>query len=136
MPKVSSLGRHVQAIVTGFTATNIDHLDLALTDGISTSNKTLTNAQVVANAAQTFAHLHHSTNYRISAKAYFDATQNLQISVDNASSAAINVVNNDVIAPVTIPVQLIPQLFDGTATGAFNVLTGGVTDAATPAAIL
>ena len=76
----------------------------------------------------TFSNLKNATDYRIQAVAYREVSPSVfeQISLDADSRYDFQVLQDDAVAAGTIPVQLAPVTFSGTATsGGLDVVSGG-----------
>jgi hypothetical protein len=123
-PEVQAGGYAAQAVVSPYTANDVNHLVLTLSTVNGPQVTPVASADVPkADLGQSlvFAKLKPSTTYRIAAKAYKAAGTAIGdlISVDASSSIDLSTGNHDSHA-VTIPVQLVDRAFSG------GVLTPGV----------
>ncbi|MDB5096780.1 MAG: hypothetical protein JWM80_1201 [Cyanobacteria bacterium RYN_339] len=140
MPRVGG-DRQLQAVIKPYGPGDINHLDVQLWANAAQVGLTKTiNGNPNGNAVS-FVHLHKGTDYTIKAFAYKSADNSLKISVDASSTSAFTtkvVAGGDQDQPVTsgVPVVLIDQTFDGTASGAVTVTGGTVKDTTATEAIL
>jgi hypothetical protein len=134
--------RQLQAVIKPYDATSINHLDIQLWAGAAQVGNTKTISGNPTGQVVTFQHLHQSTGYTIKAFAYLSADNSVKISLDASSTSSFTTVNggggsqDNPTVSSGVPVVLIDQTFDGTATGAVTVTPGAVNDTAATETIL
>ncbi len=132
-PEIKTAGYRTQEVVTPYTAADVDHVTLTVTDAAGNENASTTVPQAEIGQVVTLTNLAPNTTYTVLCQA-FDAEGNL-ISVDAQSQTTLTVGDDDVLAPVTLTVQLQDVVFSGVATGGINVVDGTVLPPSGPVAI-
>lgn len=131
--EIRAAGIRTQAVVTPYTGADVDHLVIAVMDPQGNTQASLTVPQAQIGRVLTLTNLAPDTTYTIACRAY-DASGDL-VSVDAQSQTTLAVGNDDVLAPITLDVQLQDKVFNGVATGAISVADGTVLPPDQPVAI-
>lgn len=132
-PEIRAAAYATQAVVTPYTAADVDHLTIEVLDPQGNTQASVTVPQAQIGQVVTLTNLAPNTTYTLLCQA-FDASGDL-ISVDSQSQMALAVGNDDVLAPITLTVQLQNVVFSGVATGAISVADGTVLPPDQPVAI-
>ena len=132
-PEIKTAGYRTQEVVTPYTAADVDHVTLTVTDASGNVTASATVPQAEIGQVVTLTNLAPNTTYTILCQA-FDVDGN-QISVDAQSQTTVTVADDDVLAPITLTVQLQDVVFSGVATGTINVVDGTVLPPSGPVTI-
>ncbi|MNX97537.1 hypothetical protein D3C86_1299080 [compost metagenome] len=149
-PRFLSAGYAAQAVVTPYTAADVNHLLLSLhtlqanvaipvKDALGTPI-TLDVPKADLDKAVVFSRLRPDTTYRVTAQAYKaagTAASDLISTTDGTSYADVTVSRNDERPAIALSVKLIDRIFNATATVSTILLTeGGYSESNNPSVTL
>jgi hypothetical protein len=122
-------GRTVQAVVSPYTPSDVDHLSFTLSRQNADSTWTVLATQATPNGSGTsmvvnFSHLKMNTTYKVQVKCYTAA--NVDITKADGSGAGTITTTNDNYVALSVGVNLADKTYDGTMHPMVSVASGSV----------